>query len=205
MSCVNDVFGARLLIACVVGLMLTGATDGLPQKGQPPLTAQTARTGGPIDPEQAILGFDQADLDFEIFPDTQKLAGVARLTFTAKAPLAVLVVDLDRNLGPTAVAIDGKALPAKAFSNPNGQLRIILPERVSAGKRVVATITYGGTPHVALRAPYDSGVVWAKTKEGKTWFGTTTEGHGCDLFWPCLDFPTGEPGMWPSTLPSRKD
>ena len=189
----HDVVGARLLIACVVGLVLIGATHGLPEKGQPPLTAQTARTGGPIDPEQAILVFDQADLQFEIFPDTRRLTGVARLTFTAKAPLAVLVVDLDRNLGPTAVAVDGKPLPATAFSNPNGQLRINLPERIATGKRVVATITYGGTPHVALRAPYDSGAVWAKTKEGKTWFGTTTEGHGCDLFWPCLDFPTGEP------------
>ncbi len=190
----HDVFGARLLIACGAGLVLTGATSALPEKGQPPLTAQTARTGGPIDPEQAILVFDQADLQFEIFPDTRRLTGVARLTFTAKAPLAVLVVDLDRNLGPTAVAVDGKPLPATAFSNPNGQLRVNLPQRLTAGKRVVATITYGGTPHVALRAPYDSGVVWAKTKEGKTWFGTTTEGHGCDLFWPCLDFPTGEPG-----------
>ena len=60
--------------------------------------------------------FDQADLNFEIFPETERLTGVARLTFIAKAPLTVLVVDLDRNLGPMAVAIDGKPLPATAFS-----------------------------------------------------------------------------------------
>src|SRR5579863_6823224 len=122
----KSVFGVRVLIVCGVGLGLTAATDRLPQKGQPPLTAQTARTGGPIDPEQAKLVFDRADLDFEIFPETERLTGVARLTFTAKAPLTVLVVDLDRNLGPMVVAIDGKPLPATAFSNPEGQLRITL-------------------------------------------------------------------------------
>ena len=75
---INAVFGVRPLIVCSVSLVLMGATNGLPEKGQPPLTAQTARTGGPIDPEQAKLVFDQADLDFEIFPDTERLTGVAR-------------------------------------------------------------------------------------------------------------------------------
>jgi aminopeptidase N len=60
---------------------------------------------------------------------------------------------------------------------------------------VSARITYGGTPHVAVKAPWDDGMVWSKTPDGRTWFATTAEGYGCDLFWPCLDFPTGEPGV----------
>ncbi|RZI56877.1 MAG: M1 family peptidase, partial [Zymomonas sp.] len=52
---------------------------------------------------------------------------------------------------------------------------------------------YGGTPHVAVRAPWDDGIVWAKTPDGKPWIATTSEGYGCDLVWPCLDFPRGEP------------
>ena len=38
-------------------------------------------------------------------------------------------------------------------------------------------------------------MVWSKTPDGRTWFATTAEGYGCDLFWPCLDFPTGEPAL----------
>jgi aminopeptidase N len=60
---------------------------------------------------------------------------------------------------------------------------------------VTAKITYGGTPHVAVKAPWDDGMVWSKTPDGRTWFATTAEGYGCDLFWPCLDFPTGEPTL----------
>jgi len=176
-----------------ISLLLTGAS-ALPKKGEPPITAQTQRSGGPIDPDQAKLRFDSADLSFEILPAAEQLRNKAILTFTAKAPIDKLVIDLDRNLGPQAVAIDGKGLARSAFTNPEGRLTITLPRQYAAGEQVVATITYGGTPHVAVQAPWDDGVVWSKTKDGKLWFATTSEGYGCDILWPCLDFPTGEPG-----------
>ncbi|SDA28832.1 M1 family metallopeptidase [Sphingomonas sp. NFR15] len=174
--------------------LLLGAAD-LPGPGEPALTPQTARSGGPIDPEQAKLSFDAADLRFEVFPEAERIAGVATLSFTARAPLDRLLIDLDRNLPVSAVAIDGVALPARAWSNPEGKLTITLPHRVAAGGRVSARITYAGTPHVAVKAPWDDGFVWAKTPDGHPWVATTAEGNGCDLFWPCLDFPTGRPGV----------
>ncbi len=103
------------------------------------------------------------------------------------------MIDLDKNIAPSAVAIDGKPIPRADFADPDGRLTIKLPKTVAAGEQVVATITYGGQPHVAVKAPWDDGMVWAKTPDGRTWFATTAEGYGCDLFWPCLDFPTGEP------------
>ena len=171
------------------------AAGPLPKKGEPPITALTQRSGGPIDPDQAELTFDSADLSFEVLPETETLNGVATLVFTAKAPLSVLKVDLDRNLPVTAVSIDGHALPRTAWSNPEGRLAIALPAPVFPRQTVTARITYGGQPHVAVKAPWDSGMVWAKTPDGRPWFATTAEGIGCDLFWPCLDFPTGEPGV----------
>ncbi|WP_174291436.1 M1 family metallopeptidase [Sphingomonas bacterium] len=173
--------------------LLLAATPTLPKKGEPPISAQTARSGGPIDPEQAKLGFDAADLAIEVLPATETLSGVATLTFTAKAPLTRLLVDLDRNLPVSAISIDGTALAPAAWSNPEGKLAITLPHPVAAGAKVVARIAYAGQPHIAVKAPWDSGVVWATTPGGQPWFATTTEGYGCDLFWPCLDYPTGEP------------
>jgi len=182
---------ARSLFA-LAALSLTGASE-LPKKGEPAISAQTQRSGGPIDPDQARLSFDSADLKFEVLPETEQLKGVATLVFTARAPLTILVLDLDRNIAPSAVAIDGTALPRTAFADPEGRLTINLPRPVATGRSVTATITYGGTPHVAVRAPWDDGMVWSKTPDGRTWFATTAEGYGCDLFWPCLDFPSGEP------------
>ena len=166
-----------------------------PEKGQPTLTAQTQRSGGAVSAEQAALVFEHADLAFEVLPERQALEGVATLTFTAKAPLTRLLIDLDRNLPVRAVAIDGAPLDKAAWRNPDGRLTITLPRPLAAGQRVVARLTYGGQPHVAVRAPWDDGMVWSKTPDGRTWFATTAEGYGCDLFWPCLDFPTGEPKL----------
>ena len=180
------------MIALAVAL---AAAQTLPKKGEPPITPQTARSGGPVDPEQAKLAFDVADLQFEVLPETRTLNGVATLTFTARAPLTRLVLDLDRNLPIRAIAINGTALPGSAWSNPDGRLFITLPRAVGAGDRLAARISYGGQPHVAVKAPWDSGMVWARTPDGRPWFATTAEGYGCDLFWPCLDHPTGEPGV----------
>lgn len=167
----------------------------MPGKGEPAITAQTQKSGGEIDPDQARLSFAAADLAFEVLPETQTLRGIATLEFVARAPLDRLVVDLDRNLPVDSIAIDGTPLARAAWSNPEGQLRIALPGTVPIGKRVFARIVYGGQPHVAVNAPWDSGMVWSRTPDGTPWFATTAEGIGCDLFWPCLDFPSGKPGV----------
>ena len=176
-----------------LALLFSPLPDALPKKGEPPLTEQTKRSGGPLDPEQAKLRFDAADLQFELLPKAHRLNGVATLDFTAKAGLRELRIDLDRNLPVSAVEIDGARLRPGDWSNPEGRLTIRLPRPVAAGGRVRARITYGGTPHVAVRAPWDDGVVWATAPGGETWFATTAQGYGCDLFWPCIDTPMAEP------------
>ena len=178
----------------LVALILTAAAP-FPNKGEPAITEQTQKSGGPRPAEQLALQFDSADLSFEVLPDRQRLNGIATLGFTATAPVARLLIDLDRNLPVTAILIDGVARPRTAWMNPDGQLAITLPRPLATGQRVTARITYGGTPHIAVNAPWDDGMVWSKTPDGRTWFATTAEGYGCDLFWPCLDFPTGEPAL----------
>ena len=170
------------------------ATAGTPwKKGEPALSAQTQRSGGPVDADQAKLRFDKADLSFEVFPESEKIKGVAVLDFTAKAALDKLVIDLDPNIGASSIAIDGATLPKTAYTNPEGRLTITVPRTYAAGEHLTATIAYGGTPHVAVNAPWDDGMVWSKTPDGRPWVASTAEGYGCDILWPCLDFPTGEP------------
>ncbi len=181
---------SALLALCI---FLPTAADA--KKGEPPITLQTQRSGGVINAEQAKLGFESADLAIEVFPDREAIAATATLTFKANTALDRLVIDLDHNLPVSAVRIDGQPLAPTAWSNPEGQLTIMLPQPVAAGARVSAAITYGGTPHVAVRAPWDDGFVWSKTPDGRPWIASTAEGYGCDLFWPCLDFPTGEPAQ----------
>lgn len=162
---------------------------------QPALTQQTLDSGGRMPAEQARLHFDHADLHFSIDPAQRRLDGQATLRFTAREPTGVLLLDLDKNLPIDSVAVDGKPLARSAWNNPDGRLRIQLPRPLAKGASVSTTISYGGQPHVAKRAPWDGGFVWSHTKSGQPWVASAVEGEGCDLFWPCIDQPTGEPDL----------
>jgi aminopeptidase N len=102
-------------------------------------------------------------------------------------------VELDRNLRIRSIEVDGVALASGTWSNPEGRLFIPLPKPLAAGERTMVRIRYGGKPHVAKRAPWDGGFQWAKTPDGQPWVATAVQGEGCDLFWPCIDHPLGEP------------
>ena len=184
----------RLLLAVSVLVLVASPALAQVKRGEPPITATTQSSGGPIEPARAALHLEHADLAFEVFPDTNRLEGTATLTLTTSAPQTELLIDLDKNLPVSALSIDGKALEPDQWSNPEGRLAITLPHPLKAGGRAVVRVVYGGTPHVAVHAPWDDGIVWSKTPgERKPWVATTAEGYGCDLIWPCLDFPRGEP------------
>ena len=153
------------------------------------------QTGGPMPAEQQALGFEHADLKFKILPDKKAIEGEATLTFTAKAPLDKLVLDFDRVFTIRKLTIDGKALKPTAWSNPEGRMTITLPHAVAKGRSVTAVITYDGVPLEAKRAPWDGGFVWSKAPTGEPWIATAVQGDGCDIFWPCIDYPTGEPKL----------
>ncbi|MEW5836824.1 MAG: M1 family metallopeptidase [Pseudomonadota bacterium] len=172
---------------------------------QPKLTAQTLASGGPMPVEQTRVHFDHAELHFTLDIPQHRLAGDARLTFTATAPTDAIVLDLDRNLPISQVTVDGKPTPASAWSNPEGRLRIALPHALAKGDEVTVGVRYGGAPHVAKNAPWDGGFVWAKTPSGQPWVATAVEGEGCDLFWPCIDQPTGKPDLVDTWVTVPKD
>jgi aminopeptidase N len=160
---------------------------------QPPLTAFTQNSGAPMTEEQKAVVFESADLQMRVDPSKKSIDGNAALTFVAQAPVKRLVVELDRNLKVSAIDVDGVALARGTWSNPEGRLFIPLVKPLNVGDTATVRIRYAGKPHVAKRAPWDGGFVWAKTPDGKPWIASAVLGEGCDLFWPCIDHPMGEP------------
>ncbi|WP_413672741.1 M1 family metallopeptidase [Massilia cellulosiltytica] len=160
---------------------------------QPALTDYTVNSGAQRSRAQQALSFDHADLSLRIDPDSRSLRGDATLTFSAGAALDSIELDLDRNLPIDAIMVDGQPLAADRWRNPDGKLTIALPQRLEPGRQVRVRVTYHGEPHVAKRAPWDGGFVWARTPDGKPWVASAVEGEGCDLFWPCIDHPMGKP------------
>ncbi|MEP7186772.1 MAG: M1 family metallopeptidase [Rhodanobacter sp.] len=183
------------LLALAIALGLTVTSAGAHAATQPALTTQTLNSGGVMPAEQARVHFDHAELHWSIDPANHSIDGNATLTFTAKATTDVLLLDLDRNLPISHIAVDGKPLGNDAWSNPDGRLRIHLSRPLASGDSVQVNVRYSGKPHVAKHAPWDGGFVWSHTDDGQPWIASAVEGEGCDLFWPCIDQPQGEPDV----------
>jgi aminopeptidase N len=175
-------------------LATTAPTTALAaEPGKPPLTAQTSASGGPLDPAQRRYRLQSADLQLEVDPTREVLNGTATLVLGLVDRTDRIVLDLDKNYTVTAVTVDGVDLTG-AWSNPEGRATIKLPKKTAKDATTATVkIVYGGRPHVAVRAPWDGGFVWSKTKDGQTWMATAFQMEGCDLLWPCIDYPTYEP------------
>jgi aminopeptidase N len=159
---------------------------------QPPLTEYSLGSGAPRSAAQQALEFDKADLKLRIEPASRSIRGDVTLTFGTRAPLGSIELDLDRNLPIDAIEVDGQPLASTGWRNPQGKLTIDLPQTLQPGKQVAVRVRYHGQPHVAKKAPWDGGFVWAQTPEGRPWVASAVQGEGCDLFWPCIDHPTGK-------------
>ena len=160
---------------------------------QPALSDTTAASGLPRAAEQEAVAFERAELSFKVDPARKWLDGDATLTFLAAKPIDRLVVDLDRNYRVALVELDGVAIDAAHWRNPEGRMTVDLPKSMAAGARTTLRIRYAGNPHVANKAPWDGGFVWATAPTGEPWVATAVQGEGCDLLWPCIDHPQGEP------------
>ena len=159
---------------------------------QPAMTDYTTGSGAARASDQLALDFEKADLKLRIEPDTRSIRGDVQLTFGTRAPLDRIELDLDRNLPIDAIDVDGQALAAARWRNPDGKLTIELPQRLEPGRQTTVRVQYHGQPHVAKKAPWDGGFVWSKTPDGQPWVASAVQGEGCDLFWPCIDHPTGK-------------
>ncbi len=157
-------------------------------------TAFTLMTDQPRTPEQEAVRFDLADLSIKVIPDEKAIDATAVLTFTALAPVASLVVELDTLFDISEVSVDGVIVPAGQWSNPEGRLTVPLPAPLAEGETAILRVAYAGQPRVAPRAPWDGGFVWSTAPGGEPWIATAIQGEGCDLFWPCIDSPLAEPG-----------
>lgn len=152
----------------------------------------TEDSGGVLLPEQAAYDVQACGLDLRILPAKKSIIGTATIGVRVVAPMEWLVLDLDPRLVVTGVRIAAgeRMAGAARFERRGPRLWINLGQAQPAGTKIVAEIDYGGTPHEAVRAPWDGGFTWSKTKDGQPWIATTCETEGADLWWPCKDHPS---------------
>jgi aminopeptidase N len=177
----------KIILISFMVIFLAGCAASLGEKR----TQYTMKSDGVLAPSQLGLGLLNAELHFEIFPSKKSISGKSLLTFSTEQPRSEVGINLDNLFSISQVLLDGNLLSSQNYSNNEGLLLIQLEQAVS--KDFTIEIHYSGQPRVAVKAPWDGGFVWAKTPDGQDWIATAVQGEGCDLFWPCIDYPQGEP------------
>jgi aminopeptidase N len=152
--------------------------------------SQILDSGGPLAPEQAAYDVRRYELAIAVDPAARRLAGRAVVHVAATAPLAELVLDLDRRMKVARVALDGR--PAD-FRHRRGKLRVPLAAPLAPGARTAVAIDYAGSPKVSAAPPWLDGFVWETTADGAPWVAVSTQVDGADLWFPVKDHPSDEP------------
>jgi aminopeptidase N len=154
-------------------------------------TPYTLKSGGDVPKLQQGLSLEHADLSFSFDFNQEILTGSAVLTLNSDHPRTEFSVDLDKRFTLQELWLNGYRLMPHQYSNYYGELAISLGSPIHFPATL--KINYSGHPRTPINAPWDGGVMWEKTPQGAPWLATAVQGEGCDLFWPCIDHPFGEP------------
>ena len=144
--------------------------------------------------EQAAYDVTYYDLALDVNPADSTIEGSVTVHARAGSPLEWFVLDLVPELEVRGISTVASGIPETLrFERREGKLWIRLPHTYQPGEMIEVTVAYGGTPHVAVRAPWDGGFTWARTPSESPWVATSCQGEGADIWWPVKDHVSDEP------------
>jgi len=181
--------GFLLLSSCVTSrLPYFGETPKRP--GRYPSFTRKDSVKGCLDSYRSGYDVTFYDLNLSLDPEHKKIEGAVAISFRALEMLKTIRFDLWRNLTIYNIKFSGKAL---SFNRSADAVFVDLPDKLEIGKLYSITVSYGGTPSVAKKPPWQGGMVWKKDKSGNPWIGVTCEGEGGSIWFPCKDHLSDEP------------
>ena len=150
-------------------------------------------SGGVLDPERAAYDVQWYGLDVRVDPSDSTIRGHVEFQATVLHATRTIAFDLDTLLTIESVRVlDGEAVSV-AVSRCGGRVSVALPRTWDTGDALVFTVAYHGHPRVAPRAPWDGGIVWARTPSGAPWIASANQMVGADVWWPMKDHVSDEP------------
>jgi aminopeptidase N len=139
---------------------------------------------GSLSPLRSCYDINYYHLDVKVDIDQRFISGSNLFKFTATADFTKLQFDLFANLNVDKVVYKGKNLP---YTREANAVFVTFPQPIAKGSKDEFTVYYSGKPTVAVRAPWDGGLVFKKDSLGKPWVATACEGIGASIWWPNKD------------------
>ena len=173
----------------LLSLTLCGFAQS-PPKGQNYTHADTLR--GSITKERAWWNVQHYAITIE--PDfiNKTTKGSNEITFQVvkKEYAPLMQIDLQQPLVIDSILFNNTT--PVTFKNSGNVWLANLP-KLQEGSIAKVNIFYHGTPHEALRAPWDGGWTFTTDTLGRPWMTVTCQGLGASIWYPCKDHQSDEP------------
>jgi aminopeptidase N len=139
---------------------------------------------GSITSERAWWDLNYYHLEVQVFPETKSIQGKNTIRYEVLEPMNIIQIDLQPPLKITRVIQDGVELTWESTINAHF---IKLTKDQKKGDENLIEVYYEGNPRPAIRAPWDGGFSWKKSKDGSHFIATSCQGLGASVWWPCKD------------------
>jgi len=174
-------------------LVLSFCTAALLQAQNQRSFTKTDSLRGTITPERAWWNLTRYDL--EVQPDylTKTLKGVNTISYTVAENNGTTKMQIDLK-DPLKIDEVKDAAGKKYPFKKEGSVWLIDIADQKKGTSGKLSIYYSGTPHEAIRAPWDGGWTFTKDSLGRPWMTVTCQGAaGASIWYPCKDHQSDEP------------
>jgi len=154
-----------------------------------PITHQDTLRGS-ITPERSWWDLTHYALSVSVDPTNKTINGTNVMTYNVTSVGQRLQVELQSPMQLHKVTQDGIHLNVEQ----DGYSYFITPTKAhKIGQEYRLTMHFGGTPHVAIKPPWDGGITWQEDSNGLPFIASSNQGLGASIWWPNKDHPYDEP------------
>ena len=145
---------------------------------------------GTINADRIWWDLQHYELKLSIDIDQRRISGTNKVTYKVISSSNQLQIDLQNPMKITEVVQDEKRL---AY-HKNGNVYIIDLQKEQIKDSInKLTIHFSGNPKSTKGAPWKAGFTWEKDSNGIDFIGTSCQGQGASIWWPCKDHLYDEP------------
>lgn len=146
---------------------------------------------GTITKEREWWDLKYYHLDIEVYPSRKFIEGSVSIHYKVMHPYQMLQVDLQEPLAISKVYQDGEELGFQKEGRNVYMVSLKKPQEQGTVQSI--KVFYEGVPVEAKNPPWEGGLQWANTVEGKPFIATSCQGLGASVWWPCKDHMYDEP------------
>ena len=145
---------------------------------------------GSVTPERVWWDLKYYHLNIKVDPSDSTINGTNTIVYKILKPSRIMQIDLQEPMVLSGAVQNGVDLQ---FLREGNVFWIHLAESQEPGSTNSITLSYSGRPRVAARPPWDGGITWKKDSNGLPFIGSSCQGDGASLWWPCKDHMYDEP------------